>query len=413
MAKKLSKKALKKRRRRVRFLKRLMILVILSAAIIAGVIWIPPLFKQQKTTAMPESILDARMFEGTMVIAREESIRDTESNTTIEFVASEGSRLNRSDVICKVYSSGYNQTEINRLETYRDEIRNYHINQVFSSYVDAALENENSTIAELAAQVRVLVQDKAEGSLSNLEKQLTTELSARKSYLKAKYPDDQNLSELYKVENDQLKKIESWTTTYTATEECLVSFYTDGYERTINSERFSELTPNDVRNVIRGVAPEQSMVARGNVSIYRTVNPNVWYGLFLCQDKSFNPVRGLEYMIALEGFDDYRVTGVLDSFTQIGNDLLLRLRVSQDVAPVLNIRTCRARVGNSVEAYSVPEAAIYMPDGITKYVIVLVGGQQVAVEVHEEQDHPPGVRYVNPVLPNSPLNGQNPVLLLQ
>ena len=37
---------------------------------------------------------------------------------------------------------------------------------------------------------------------------------------------------LYKVENDQLKKIESWTTTYTASEDCLVSFYTDGYENT-------------------------------------------------------------------------------------------------------------------------------------------------------------------------------------
>jgi hypothetical protein len=353
------------------------------------------------------------MYEGTMVIAREENIKDTESNTTIEYIASEGSRLSRSDVICKVYSSGYNQTEINRLENYRDEIRSYHVNQVFSSYVDAALENENTRIAQLAQQVRVVVQGKSEGSLSNLEKQITTELSARKSYLKAKYPDDQNLSELYKVENDQLKKIESWTTTYTATEECLVSFYTDGYEKTINSNTFPDLMPNDVRNVVKGVAPEQSMVSKGNISIYRTVNPNVWYGLFLCQDKTFNPVRGLEYMIILEGYDDYRVTGVLDSFTQIGNDLLLRLRVSQDVFPVLNIRTCKAKVGNSVEAYAVPEAAIYMPDGFTKYVIVLVGGQQVAVEVNEEPDHPPGIRYVNPILPNSPLNGQYPVMLLQ
>ena len=411
--KKLSKKVLIKRRKRRRFLKRLLILVLLSAAIVAGIIWIPPLFKNKNTAVMPESILDARMYEGTMVIAREENIKDTESNTTIEYIASEGSRLSRSDVICKVYSSGYNQTEINRLENYRDEIRSYHVNQVFSSYVDAALENENTRIAQLAQQVRVVVQGKSEGSLSNLEKQITTELSARKSYLKAKYPDDQNLSELYKVENDQLKKIESWTTTYTATEECLVSFYTDGYEKTINSNTFPDLMPNDVRNVVKGVAPEQSMVSKGNISIYRTVNPNVWYGLFLCQDKTFNPVRGLEYMIILEGYDDYRVTGVLDSFTQIGNDLLLRLRVSQDVFPVLNIRTCKAKVGNSVEAYAVPEAAIYMPDGFTKYVIVLVGGQQVAVEVNEEPDHPPGIRYVNPILPNSPLNGQYPVMLLQ
>jgi hypothetical protein len=33
--------------------------------------------------------------------------------------------------------------------------------------------------------------------------------------------------------------------------------------------------------------------------------------------------------------------------------------------------------------------------------------------VNEEPDHPPGIRYVNPILPNSPLNGQYPVMLLQ
>ena len=411
--KKSSKKVLKKRRQRRRLLKMLAVLIVLSAAIVAALILLPPLFSQKKTSVMPQSIVDAQMFSGTLVIAREETTRETESNTSIEFVASEGAKLSRSDVICKVYSSGYNQTEINRLESYRDEIRAYHINQVFSSYVDAALENENSTISELAQQVRVLVQGKAEGSLSNLERQLGSELSARKSYLKAKYPDDQTLSELYKVENDQLKKIESWTTTYSATEECLVSFYTDGYEATINSTTFSELTPADIRNVIRGVAPEQSMVARGNKSIYRTVNPNVWYALFLCQDKDFNPVRGLDYQIVLEGFEDYPVTGRLDSFTQIGSDLLLRLRVSQNVSPVLNIRTCKASVGNTVMAYSVPVEALYEPDGLHKYVIVLSGGQQVAVEITELNRLPDGTVYVNPILPNSPLNGQNTVLLVQ
>ena len=412
--KKKSKKAVRrKRQRRFRVFLMVLLLMALSAGIVAGALLIPPLFVGKQTTALPESVIDAQMYAGMLVIARQETTREAESNTSIEFIASEGSRLNRSDVICKVYSSGYNQTEINRLEMYRDEIRAYHIGQVFSSYVDAALENENTTIAEMAQQVRILVQGRADGSLSNLEKQLGSELSARKSYLKAKYPDDQTLSELYKVENDQLKKIESWTTTYSATEECLISFYTDGYESTVNSNTVASLTPQDVRNVIRGVLPEQSMVARGNKSIYRTVNPNEWYALFLCQDRDFNPVRGLDYQIVLEGFDDYPVTGRLDSFTQIGGDLLLRLRVAQDVTPILNIRNCKASVGNTVTAYAVPEAAIYEPDGTKKYVIVLYNGQQVAVEVSELNRPGNGMVYVNPMLPNSPLNGQNQVLLVR
>ena len=411
--KKSKKSAARKRQRRFRRFLLVLLLLVLSSGIVAGALLIPPLFAGKETTVLPQSVIDAQMYGGTLVVARQEPTREAESNTSIEFVASEGSRLNRSDVICKVYSSGYNQTEINRLEMYRDEIRTYHNTQVFSAYVDAALESENTTIAEMAKQVRVLVQGRADGSLSNLEKQLGSELNARKSYLKAKYPDDQTLSELYKVENDQLKKIESWTTTYSATEECLVSFYTDGYEGTVNAGTAANLMPQDIRNVIRGVLPEQSMVARGNKSIYRTVNPNEWYALFLCQDRDFNPVRGLDYQIVLEGFDDYPVTGRLDSFTQIGGDLLLRLRVAQDVSPVLNIRSCRASVGNTVRAYAVPEAAIYEPDGTNKYVIVLYNGQQVAVEVSEMSRTGDGMVYVNPMLPNSPLNGQNQVLLVR
>ena len=112
---------------------------------------------------------------------------------------------------------------------------------VFSSYVDAALDSENEEISNLAQQVRTLVQGRGVGSLSNLEKQLSSSLTVRKNYLKQKYPDDQTLSELYKVENDQLKKIESWTTTYTASEDCLVSFYTDGYENSVNSSTYLSL----------------------------------------------------------------------------------------------------------------------------------------------------------------------------
>ena len=47
------------------------------------------------------------------------------------------------------------------------------------------------------------------GDNASLE-QLDSALKVRKNYLRQKYPEDQTLSELYKMENDQLKKIERW-----------------------------------------------------------------------------------------------------------------------------------------------------------------------------------------------------------
>ena len=145
------------------------------------------------TTAVVRSDSLGNYYSGTLVIARNETLYETENKTRIDFVAQEGSHVSRQSVICKVYSSGYNQTEINRLQTYREEIQNYHGNQVMSTYVDAMLDSENDEISSLAMQVRTLVNGRGVGSLSNLENQLTSALTSRKNYLRQKYPDDQTL----------------------------------------------------------------------------------------------------------------------------------------------------------------------------------------------------------------------------
>lgn len=264
------KKKKKKNSRRSALVPVILILIVVMVALVA--VWqLRGVIGSNATTARAVARTMGNSYSGTVVIARNERLYETENKTSIDFVAAEGSHVSRSGVICKVYSSGYNQTEINRLQTYRQEIQSYHVSTVFGSYVDAALDSENQEIANLAQQVRTLVQGRGVGSLGNLEKQLSSSLTVRKNYLKQKYPDDQTLSELYKVENDQLKKIESWTTTYTASEDCIVSFYTDGYENSVNSSTYGTLNPSDVRAVIRGAMPEQSTVSRGSDPIFRTV----------------------------------------------------------------------------------------------------------------------------------------------
>ena len=404
------KKTFRKRRRKSIFGRVILGLLIGGIAAGGAFVFVRPLLLSTRTTARAVESTLGNTYTGTLVIARDEKLTETESNTSIDFVALEGSHLNRSDVICKVYSSGYNQTEINRLRNYREQIQVYHNNQVFSSYVDAALDSENAEIAELARQVRTLVRGKGVGSLPSLERQLTSALTSRKNYLKAKYPDDQSLAELYKIENDQLKKIESWTTTYSATEDCLVSFYTDGYENSVNASTYAALSPSDVRNVIRGILPEQTVVSRGNKPIFRRVIDGEWFALFLCQDKDWNPVVGQTYQLQLGGFEDYQVSGQVDSFSRIGNDLLLRMRVSQPVDEVLNIRTCEASVGDFVSGFYVPIKALYAYDNSIGVVVVDGNGRTfVAVTVVSYPDSE--TAFVRPMLPGSPLMDKKTVLL--
>ena len=398
------------------------VILIVLALIGVGVWKLRGYVSENATTAIARGDVLGNNYQGTLVIARDESVYETENATRIDFIAEEGSRISRSNVICKVYSSGYNQTEINKLNTARSEIQEYHINQVLSTYVDAALDSENEEIASLARQVRTLVQGRGVGSLTNLEKQLESSLNVRKNYLRQKYPDDQTLSELYKVENDQLKKIESWTTTHTATEDCIVSFYTDGYERVINANTYASLSPQQVRAVAKGVSPEQvnnmgiddskkkDSLSRGMNAVFRTISEDEWYALFLCTDKDWNPVVGEVYSMWLTGFDNYEVKARVESFSRIGGDLLLRMRIDAKVDPVLNIRTCGATVGDFVTGVHVPINALYTYENMIG-VVVLEAGVQTFVPVTVITYPDENSAFVRPTLPNSPLSAGKTVML--
>ena len=411
-------KSKKKRKKKSSFsaVLRLLLVLVVFAGIIFGAWKMKDLFIQPPTTAIVESSTLGNYYDGKLVVARNETLVSTENKTRIDFVAEEGSKVNRSSVICKVYSSGYNQTEISRLQSHRDAIQAYHTGQVLKTYVHAALDSENDTINALAQQVRTLVHGRGVGSLSSIEKQLESALSSRKSYLRQKYPDDQELAQLYKMENDQLKKIESWTTTYTADEDCLVSFYTDGYEAVVNSKTYASLMPADIKNVVRGAAPQLDTVTKGNEPIFRTVIEDEWYALFLCSNPDWNPVVGERYQMQLTGFDHYVVEGEIMSFSRIGSDLLLRMRIEGSVEPVLNIRTCDATVGDFVSGVRVPVDALYNyrdPNSGKESigVVVLDGGIQTFVEVIVISYPNENTAFVRPTLSGSPLEAGKIVML--
>ena len=134
------------------------------------------------------------------------------------------------------------------------------------------------------------------------------------------------------------------------------------------------------------------------------------YALFLCQDRNWNPVVGQRYSMQLEGFSNYVIEGEVESFTRIGSDLLLRMRVDSSVEPVLNIRTCAATVGDFVSGFSVPINALYTYDNQIG-VVVLDGGMQtfVAVTVISYEDE--NTAFVRPTLSGSPLESDKTVML--
>ncbi|MBQ2699782.1 MAG: hypothetical protein IJF65_01360 [Clostridia bacterium] len=319
-------------------------------------------------------------YNGDALIVRDEVPYDAEGVTSVDYIAQEGAVLRTGEKICDVYSSGYNQKEMMTLQDYRDQIKQKQqgLLQSETAY-DQKMMRLETEVLERAKEVRLLVQG-AKGNMVNQESILDTAITTRQNYLRQKYADDQSLTRLYDDESAQQLRIESWTKQYAASVEGVVSFYSDGYEYGLTSSTYMDFDPSQVRKMFGGKAPEKSTVQKGRTTIYRMVRPNNWNVLMLVKSDTWTPVQGNTYQLRLEGFDNTEVSAVLESYTQAGGELLLRLSVRSDVTPVLYMRTCQAEIGEKVNSMKVPNRAIYRhSNGMDGVVVVNADGSQVFV----------------------------------
>ena len=320
-------------------------------------------------------------YSGDCLIVRNETPFDAESVTSVDYKAEEGSLVQRGDTICNVYSSSLSTKEVTALQDYRDQIRDYQLQLLAAETTyDAKMARVESDVLSRAREVREMIAG-ARGSLINQEKLLDAAIDARQQYLKQKYSSDQRLTRLYDDELSQEQRIQSWTKAYAATQEGLVSFYSDGYEYSLTAANYDTFIPSDVRRMYNGYKPEKSTTDKGKTTIYRTVRDGMWYVLFLSDDSTWTPVDGQTYELKLERFENTTVMATVESSTRSGGELLVRLSVSGSVKPVLYMRTCQAELGDYVSSLCVPSRALIRKDDMD-CVVVVDGANQSLIPVN-------------------------------
>ena len=359
----------------------LQLLILLAA--LGFAIWY--LVKTLAPAASPYATITAgtlgARYSGDCLIVRNETPFDAEGVTSVDYKAEEGSLVQRGDTICNVYSSSLSTKEVTALQDYRDQIRDYQL-QLLSAETtyDAKMARVESDVLSRAREVREMIAG-ARGSLINQEKLLDAAINARQQYLKQKYSSDQRLTRLYDDELSQEQRIQSWTKAYAATQEGLVSFYSDGYEYSLTAANYDTFIPSDVRRMYNGYKPEKSTTDKGKTTIYRTVRDGMWYVLFLSDDSTWTPVDGQTYELKLERFENTTVMATVESSTRSGGELLVRLSVSGSVKPVLYMRTCQAELGDYVSSLCVPSRALIRKDDMD-CVVVVDGANQSLIPVN-------------------------------
>ncbi len=333
-------------------------------------------------TALIEQGTLGTVYTGDALIVRNETVYNDEGVQSIEYVAEEGSTVYRGDVVCYVYSTGYSSKEMTTLQDYRDQIKDYQQTLLAGETAyDQKMTRLETEVVQRGLEVRSLVQG-SRGNLVNQESILKTAIDQRQSYFRSKYSSDMRLNRLYDDEETQQQRIDSWIKQRAATQESIISFYTDGYESALTPDRFESFSPSEVRAMFDGQKPEVAASERGKTDIYRLVKNNNYAVLMLIKDSTWSPVEGTSYKLMLEQFANTTVDAQVLSYTRASGELLVRLAVMGDVTPVLYMRACQAELGEYADGLMVPSTAIYTQNNQQGVVRVNDDGSQVFIPVN-------------------------------
>ena len=356
----------------------LALLIIVLAAIAASQFF----GKQEQQTAVVTISEHGSTFSGRALIVRNESVFQQENVSDIRYLAEEGSGVSRGDPICTVYSTGFSARELERLQSYRSQIKDYHkVLLDASTTPDSQLARLETMVMQRAQETQALVRG-AGGNLLNQELLLKEAIGNRHSYLKQKYIEDTKLTRLYDNENSQMQRIETWTKQFSATDNGIVSFYTDGYEGALNASNYQEYTPQAVSDMLSGQIPPVVTRAKNAIDIFRLVRQFDWSALMLADDLNWNPVVDDEYRMLIESFESTTVKVRVESVTRSGGLMLVRLKANSAIEPILYTRSARVQLSKSVITYAVPAAAVINQGGVIGVVVQYKEGPYlVPVEV--------------------------------
>ena len=314
------------------------------------------------------------------VIIRDETVVTSESMARVEYIAPENTLVNEGDTIAYVYTAGYSERLLQRLEETRAQIQEYHKNTILKDIKDPTLERYDTIVDMMVLEYKHLINHDSRGSLLTAGKQLETAMVNRQEYLRQNKREDATLTRLYDEENTRMTNIQSWRRVETAASSGVVSFYTDGYESDLTFANLPSLTAADVRTVIAG-GKLGSGTSNAN-SVYRLVNQEHWYVAIVNTDQSWNPVLDQEYYLQIEGFEDLAFTASVTSVQKGAGTMLAVFEINDPIGPLIYQRTGRAMLSITLSGLSVTTKALTEQNGQTGvWLYDVPGGTFIPVEV--------------------------------
>ena len=314
------------------------------------------------------------------VIIRDESVTTSDSTVRVEYIARENTEVSQGDTIASLFTTGYTESLLTRLEEIRQNIQAYH-KTLLGTIVDSDLDRLDAVVDICADDFRNLVTQQTRGNLQTIIEQLETAMVNRQDYMRQNKRDDTRLTQLYDQENTQLNSIQSWRVDSTADRDGVLSFYIDGYENDLTAASLDSLTPADIRAVLAGSDLATTADTR-STGIYRIVNQDTWYVALVSSADDWIPVVGQNYYLQFEGFADLEYSATVTNVQKSSGTVLAIFEINQPIGPMIYQRTGRATLSISLSSLAVNTRALYNQDGqLGVWLNDVPGGTFVPVEV--------------------------------
>lgn len=314
------------------------------------------------------------------VIIRDESVTTSDSTVRVEYIARENTEVSQGDTIASLFTTGYTESLLTRLEEIRQNIQAYH-KTLLGTIVDSDLDRLDAVVDICADDFRNLVTQQTRGNLQTVIEQLETAMVNRQDYMRQNKRDDTRLTQLYDQENTQLNSIQSWRVDSTADRDGVLSFYIDGYENDLTAASLDSLTPADIRAVLAGSDLATTADTR-STGIYRIVDQDTWYVALVSSADNWIPVVGQNYYLQFEGFADLEYSATVTNVQKSSGTVLAIFEINQPIGPMIYQRTGRATLSISLSSLAVNTRALYNQDGqLGVWLNDVPGGTFVPVEV--------------------------------
>ena len=348
-----------------------------------------------QSTASYQQVLDC-------VIIRDEPVTSSTATVHVDYIAKEATEIAEGDAIADLFTTGYSENLLTKLETTRQNIQSYH-RTLLGTIVDSDLDRLETIIDMTAVDFRNLVNRDTRGNLQTVAEQLETAMVNRQEYLRQNKRDDTKLTKLYDEENARLNSIASWRQASTASRSGVVSFYLDGYESDLTADSLSTLSLYDIQTVLKGGELPHTKAIKSS-GVYRIVDQDRWFVAVTSTLENWNPVIGLEYFLQIEGFEDLNFSALVTSVQKNDEGVLAILEINQPIGPLLYQRTGKATLNTTLASLAVRTRALDDHEGQTGvWLYDVPGGTFVPVEVLSTQD---GVCLIQPLVEGSLQPGQ-------